>query len=74
MAKQNVKLSAAMSAWLTCIAIPAYADIDVLTKQDELNIKLRAIYFDRDYENNTSDDSTFAQGIEINYKSGMLKV
>jgi len=73
MAKQNVKLSAVMSALLTCFAIPAYADINVLTKQDELNIKLRAIYFDRDYENNASDDSTFAQGIEINYKSGYVK-
>ena len=72
MAKRISKLFAATSAVLTCVAIPSYAAINGLTEQDKFNIKLRSIYFVRDYDNDASDDSTFAQGIELNYTSGYL--
>ncbi|NMP79129.1 OprD family porin [Pseudoalteromonas arctica] len=72
MAHRVSKLLAATGAVLTCISIPSYAAVNGLTEQDEFNIKLRSIYFDRDYDNDASDDSTFAQGIELNYTSGYI--
>jgi hypothetical protein len=55
---------------LTGVSTYSHADFKGLTAQDEFNIKLRTIYFDRDYETDSSDDSTLAQGIELNYVSG----
>lgn len=70
MAQRFSKIFAVTGAVLTCVSIPSYASFNGLTEQDEFNIKLRSIYFDRDYDNDASDDSTFAQGIELNYQSG----
>ena len=75
MAQRFSKIFAVTGAVLTCVSIPSYASFNGLTEQDEFNIKLRSIYFDRDYDNDASDDSTFAQGIELNYQSkGRLKL
>ena len=72
MAQRFSKSLAATSAVLICFSIPSYAAVNGLTEQDVFNIKLRSIYFDRDYDNDASDDSTFAQGIELNYTSGYI--
>ncbi|MEI8616578.1 hypothetical protein P4S63_00780 [Pseudoalteromonas sp. B193] len=58
MAHRVSKLLAATGAVLTCISISSYAAVNGLTEQDEFNLKLRSIYFDRDYDNDASDDST----------------
>ena len=45
---------------------------DGITDQDQFSIKSRTIYFDRDYQKDSSDDSTLAEGIELNYQSGYI--
>lgn len=52
-------------------SIPAAA-FDGITNQDQLSLKLRTIYFDRDYEKDSLDDTTLAQGVELNYESGFI--
>lgn len=70
MAHRVSKLVMVIGAVLVCASIPSKAAFKGLTAQDEFNIKLRTIYFDRDYDADSSDDSTLAQGIELNYASG----
>lgn len=67
--------------WFTCLALVmaiigltsiSASAFNGITEKDTLSLKLRTIYFDRDYEKDSSDDSTLAEGIELNYESGVI--
>ncbi len=56
---------------LVTVAMPVSA-LNGITDKDKLSIKLRTIYFDREFENSAADDTTLAQGVEVNYESGVI--
>ena len=63
------KLSALGAAVLAATSVTAHADF---IDDSSFDIKLRNVYFDKDYENSADDWKQWAQGIEANFKSGYI--
>lgn len=71
MEKKTILLTLCMTGALLTSATPVLA-LNGITDKDKLSIKLRTIYFDREFENSAADDTTFAQGLEVNYETGVI--
>ncbi|QIZ78899.1 OprD family porin [Ferrimonas lipolytica] len=73
MLNSTFKLSPILLAVAAQLAMSANATaIEGITAADKLALKSRTVYFDRDYEKRSSNDSTLAQGLELNYQSGEI--
>lgn len=61
-----------VAAFLAFNALPVSA-LEGVTKKDKLSIKFRTIYFDREFETPASNDTTLAEGVEVNYETGIIQ-